>query len=287
MQRRIRSSIFIEALSDIVSSEGGYLIITQVKLTLHSGAFQKALKELWEIDALARSEVPDLAPQLRYRVLTSAKILKDVDAALARWVPEHEVDETVLGAFRARISVRVDAEPHQTLATHLVNAFGDPDPFGTVENWLGRLLLTPTAAGFDGACRSIVTELDALEATARERAHRFHIWEASDRPPSETSLETDPEKATLTGQTPNRRHLVEGRFAPRPLYPTIHDKAEAWLARIKERNELQLPVYWISGRSGNGKSVALLHLLADLHASDDRRVIVWLDQQADRLAEAI
>ena len=43
-----------------------------------------------------------MAPQLRYRVLTSAKILKDVDAALARWVPEHEVDETVLGA-----SVRV------------------------------------------------------------------------------------------------------------------------------------------------------------------------------------
>src|SRR4051794_1499133 len=48
--------VFVEALSDIVSEEGGYLVVTQVKLSLHSAAFQKALKELWEINALANKE---------------------------------------------------------------------------------------------------------------------------------------------------------------------------------------------------------------------------------------
>jgi hypothetical protein len=280
-------AVFIEGLSDLVSAEGGYVIVTQAKLTLESSPLRKALNELWEIDALASSETPDLAPHLHYSVLTSKKVLKDVEAALARWQPNNAVDAVSVETFRTRVSVRVDADPRQTLATHLVNAFGDPDPFGRAESWLGRLLSEPTLEGFEESCRSIMTDLAALEVAARERTHRFHIWDANDCPPSEPQFEADPDKATLVGQTPHRNHLTEGRFARRWFYGTLLEKAEGWLEHDKLRNDGRLPVFWISGRSGTGKSVALLHLLADLQREDEQRVIIWLDQQADRLAEAV
>ena len=282
-----RERVFIEALSDLVSSDGGYLVVTQIKLTLNSTPFKKALAELWEIDLLARSEVPDLVPHLRYRVLTSNQILKNVERALAHWTPEHDGDSEAITSFRNRLSVKVEAEPQTELAGHLVNAFGDPKPFETIEKWIGRLFANSTPAGFEESCRTIVVELNALEVAARERAHRFRIWGALDRAPSEPRLETDPGKATLTGQAPTRADLAEGRFAPRSIYDTIHAEAEKWLTEKKGSNDLRIPAYWISGRSGTGKSVALLHLLAALHAADDRRIIVWLDQQAYRLDQAI
>ena len=132
-----------------MSAEGGYVIVTQAKLTLDSGPLRKALNELWEIDVLASSETPDLAPYLHYTVLTAKKVIKNVEAALARWQPKKAMDAEAVEAFRARVSVRVDADPWQKFVTYLVNAFGDPDPFGSAEKWLGRLLSKPTPEGFD------------------------------------------------------------------------------------------------------------------------------------------
>lgn len=282
-----QSNVFVEALSDIVSTEGGYLVVTQAKLSLHSGAMQKALKELWEIDVLASEEALSIAPQLRYCVLTSRKILRDVESALARWRPGGEVAESALDAFRRRVSVRVEADPLHALAIHLVNAFGAGDPFATVEKWIGRLLANPTPEGLDASCRSIIVELDALATAARELAHRFYIWQATDRPPAEARLELDRRKATLTGQLPTRIHLMEGRFAPRAFYKTLHGDVETWFANRQATTDARLPVWWISGPSGAGKSVALLHLLANIHSEDDRRIVIWLGDQADRLAEAV
>jgi hypothetical protein len=249
---------------------------------------QHALKELWEIDTLARTETPDLAPNLRYSVLTSRRGIKNFESALARWRPEELTDTESVEAFRARVSVRVETEPRLTLASFLLNAFGDPDPFGNIEKWLGRLISVPTPAGFEESCASIVVDLATLEIAARERIHRFHVWDSQDRGPHEPRFESDPTKATLAGQVPSRNHLIEGRFAHRWFYGALLEKAEEWLADIGlGNNDSRLPAFWISGRSGTGKSVALLHLLADLHREDEERVIVWLDNQADRLAEAI
>lgn len=281
-----RADVFLEALSDIVTADGGYLIVTQAKLSLDSAALKKALTELWEVHTLASAQAENIAPLLRYRILTSAQILKDVASALARWRPDHAVDESDLEAFRFRVSVRVEPDPLQSLAVYLVNAFSDPSPFETVNNWLGRLFSDPTA-GFEHSCRFIATQLDALAAAARERTRRFYVWDTNDQAPSEPRLEIDLTKATLTGQLPNLSHLREGRFAPRECYVTMHCRVEAWLSDQKDRNDRRLPVWWIAGPSGTGKSVALLHLLASLHREDDRRIIVWLGDQADRLAEAI
>lgn len=281
------SDIFVETLSDFATKNRDFVVVTQCKLTLDSSAFRKALEELWEIDLLASTVTPKLQPQLRYFILTSEQILQKVAAALARWQPEGTFQPVALQAFRERVSVRVEADPRQALATHLVNAFGEPDPFTKVDRWLGQLLSNPTIGGLKATCSSITTELVAMDAAARERAIRFHIWEAAERAPREIQLEANPDKATLTGQIPQRKHLVEGRFARRWFYEALGHETEAFLAKAYENADSRFSVLWIAGRSGAGKSVALLHLIADLHQADDRRVIIWLDQQADRLNEAL
>jgi TIR domain len=281
------AGFFIEALSNIVGAEGGYLIVTQAKVTLHSGTLQKALKEFWEIDQLAISDVPELAPRLKYRVLASKSILKDVEASLSRWQPEFTVSKSSLDDFRRRVSVWIEADPRHALASHLENSFGVEDPFGIVDKWFGQLLNDPTRSGFDKTCQSIVMEIQGLKAVTRQREGGFHIWETEDRPPSELRLDPNFDRSIIVGQKPTLTHLREGRFAPLSLYTFLHDQAEEWLAQSKHRNDGRLSVFWISGRSGSGKSVALLHLLANLHDQDDQRIIIWLGQHADRLPEAV
>ena len=127
--------------------------------------------------------------------------------------------------------------------------------------------------------------ITSLRASYPAQGHG--IWDATDRPPAEETVETDPIKATLTGQIPTRAHLAEGRFAPRWFFEEMTQAAEAWLADESVRDDGRLPVFWISGRSGSGKSVALLHLLASLHDRDSRRTVIWLDQRGGRMADAI
>jgi hypothetical protein len=279
-------SVFIEALSDLVSGEDGYLVVTQAKLSLRSGALKSALVELWQIHCLAQAETPELEPNLRYAVLSSLVLLKDVQAAVDRWQPEDDADISNLSSFKARLRIAVEADPRLTLAVHLVNALGDSEPFRRIDEWLGRLLGNPTIAGFESSCKVITQELKGLEAAAREREHRFYIWRDVDRAPDTIRFESDRGKATLTGQTPDRTHLVEGRFARRWFYDELLRQGEDWLSQ-RQSADGRLSVFWIAGRSGTGKSVALLHFLADLQRHDEQRVIIWLHQQADRLAEAI
>jgi hypothetical protein len=282
-----RATVFLEALSDIVSADEDCLVVTQAKRTLSSGSIRSALAELWDIYRLAEAETPALARRLRYRVLATQATLKDLKAAIERWQPSEPAAPGDVTRFIQRLAIDLSPEPRQQLAVHLVNAFGVDDPFARVDRWLGRLLSDPSPDGLDQSCRDVFIELSGLQAGAREREHLFHIWSELDRPPSSPELEPDENRATLTGQTPDRKHLIEGRFARRWFYDGICDDAETWLGPRGRRNDGRLSSYWIAGRSGAGKSVALLHLLADLHERDRERVIIWLHQQADRMADAV
>jgi hypothetical protein len=62
--------------------------------------------------------------------------------------------------------------------------------------------------------------------------------------------------------------LRKGYLAVRePLYPELTDRISEWTTRCRHHPDktLRLPLFWIGGRSGCGKSAALLHVLAALH----------------------
>jgi hypothetical protein len=280
-------SVFLETLSDVAERHGDHVVIAQVKRTLSSSTVGKALEDLWKIDRLARAHTPELQPSLHYKVLGSRRDLADVDRRVGGWRPDGPFDEDALADFRAHLSWECIPDPLTGLAARLVNLFAVADPFGLIEQWLGALLAQPTRGGLAEAAGRIAVQLKGLEAGRREIEGRFRLWSTDDRPPSHVVHEEDRTKAVLTGQLPHRTDLVAGRFAARSIYGDMARQAERWLVEHNRTDRELLAAFWISGRSGTGKSVALLHLLSSLHAEDTRRVVIWLESDSRRIGEAV
>jgi hypothetical protein len=92
----------------------------------------------------------------------------------------------------------------------------------------------------------------------------------------------------LTGQQPDLRKLRGGYFADRRLYDELAREALEWISAEQQpgREALGIPVLWIAGRSGSGKSVALLHLLSRLN-EEGVGPILWLGQGVELLPDAV
>jgi tetratricopeptide (TPR) repeat protein len=93
----------------------------------------------------------------------------------------------------------------------------------------------------------------------------------------------------LTGERPQVHHLRQGYFASRPeLSQSILDQALEWVLDKTDNDDkqLRLSVFWIGGRSGSGKSVALMHVLALLHESG-LGPILWLGNKTNLLRQAV
>jgi hypothetical protein len=279
---RGEGTTFIEALSDIVAVDKG-IVIGQAKRTLSSSAFHSALDELWQIHRLAASRTPELCPHIRFEVQAAQRTLGDWEASLRRWSPAN-ADPTQLADFKSHVSIDVAPAPQIEAARLLVQGFKDSDPFPRIQRMLGRLL-SAAPGTLDQVVEEFRIELEGLRQVALQLECRFDLWGADDRPPSDVRLEPDERLAVRLGERLTITDLREGRLCNRTIYQAVERDCEAWLAG----NEMpyKLPVYWIAGRSGCGKSAALLHLAARLHAQNPDRLIFWLGDRVERIAETV
>jgi uncharacterized protein YjbI with pentapeptide repeats len=280
------AGVFLETLSDLTTADERCIIATQVKSTMSSTAVSSALRELWAINSMALKETPDLAKQLSYRILARQPALKNVSAAIDRWCPDDQYNAAQLLTFKAQVEASIEPDPELLLARRLVSDFAVTDPFRKIRKWLGDLLHDPTREGLSRSCDVIAIELEGFRTALRARDERFHIWTGQDNPP-DTVEQVASKDAVLTGQVPKTSDLFSGRFAPRKVYEKIHNEVELWLADRDINDRDLLEVFWISGRSGSGKSVALLHVLSELYKADDTRIIIWLGSRGRRLADAV
>src|SRR5205807_2437093 len=109
-----------------------------------------------------------------------------------------------------------------------------------------------------------------------------YFWTDQDRAPD--SLSSGP---VLIGQRPTVRHLRDGYFVNRDhIYGRLVTQIEAWFASPVERSIPKIRMFWIGGRSGTGKTVALLHILARLYERANGTVI-WLEDKLHLLPEII
>lgn len=275
-------SAFVEVLSDILEADEGVLI-TQAKRTLSSAALHSALSELWQIYRLAKAKTPELCKHLRFQVASEKKILGDWEASMARWSPD-EVDADDLRGFKRLVSVSVTPQPRFEAARLLIRDYKDPEPFARIDRMLGRLL-GGTAETLDTIVEEFRIELQAQREAARDRERSFELWGSDDRAPERTVFEGDERYSVRLGERLSIEDLRDGRLAPRRIYDAIETHCERWL--VADREPYKLPAYWLSGRSGCGKSAALLHLAARLHAQNPDRIILYLGEQAHRIAEAV
>ncbi|WP_242095182.1 hypothetical protein [Sphingomonas sp. CROZ-RG-20F-R02-07] len=275
-------SAFVEVLSDIVESSDGFLI-TQAKRTLSSSAFRSALDELWGVHLLAKERTPELLPLLRYRVQAATRTLGDWSGSLERWSPEG-ADGDELAVFRERVDIAVTPSPRIEAAKILIEDFRDADPFDRLDRAMSRFL-----AGSGGVLDQVVDEfrgeLRALRLAAATVARRFGLWSSEDRAPDVVVREDDDRRAVRIGERLSVSDFREGRLARRSVYDRIERACEERLAG--ERPLYKLPVFWISGRSGCGKSAALLHVAARLHAQNPDRLVLWLGHRPELIGPAV
>lgn len=105
-------------------------------------------------------------------------------------------------------------------------------------------------------------------------------WTRSDQAPNTLEL-----GSVAANVRPLKRLLVSGQYAWRPrVYSDLNQSLDSWLTSYAEiSNEEQIPLFWIGGPSGSGKSVALLFALS--HLAEERQNVVVSVRNARKLPE--
>jgi hypothetical protein len=274
----------VELLSDVVVEQpDGRIQIAQAKRTGGYSSIRDALNELWSIHQLAEKVTPSLVQFLSYRVLAAFSELKNVAGSIKRFSPVGAPPES-LESFRSKVEVDVTGDPLDKLLMKLATTLGMPDPLPTIKQWLGQLLETTETGGLEDFSRQLYSELATAQNAKLRPPRGIHVWSDMDCPPTKT-----PRGEVLTGQAPLPRHLREGFFAYRTdAYTGLFDAFNLWLHETESNPDpgYKVPVFWIAGRSGCGKSVALLHLLTQVR-DNGWFPVLWLGGHLDCFPDAI
>ncbi len=275
---------FLESISDIADvSSNGILYITQVKLNLPT-SYTAIFDEFLEIFDLSKRVIPGSEIHLRFILCSSTGIVPDIQKKFNSWVKTRQIPALRAAELGSLISSKLVPEPHDRILGILANELHDPKPVDHLFLWLGRLLSASEKDDFDKEIEGIWKDLVEISNSKEVRSNAIYMWQTTDRPPSEINI-----GGFLTGEQPRPFHLRQGYFAPRPaIYEDLATKFSQWWQSHQRVGDcsLRLPVFWIGGRSGSGKSVALLHLLAQIH-SEGNTHIFWIGQSVSLLPDAI
>ena len=268
--------VFLEALSDLAETEDGSLVCIQVKRTLTRETLKDAAAEVVAIDSFLAKHYPDSRAEVKFELVASKG-----DAVL-QWsdIPDaHPTSPTIQALIQQGrlLSPRIEPDPWWRA---IVAAYKQlKDPYGFLRFALERALSrAPTAAD----AQRIRDDICERFAQARQ---------TPDLPgqlltPADFQLAAHPSASLEIGREVTLARLRDRQYMPRPhrldaLYPKLIERKD--LSRRDLRSEAR--VFWLSGRSGVGKSVLLLQAVERL-VSDGWRVL-WLKGQAGLLEPAL
>jgi hypothetical protein len=282
-----------ELLSDILIPKDGKFTLIQVKRTLDRPQLAAALREAYEIAKLCDAK---LLRNLRFkiacvRITTPARPndfnLSDIagdpgDSALWR---------SLLGCFDEN-AIIVEPDPLYHLYDFLWHV-GIRDAVGFVEKCLGLLLKAFHNPSQDDINRLAWNLNDAFHAAinsghgSTKRTGR--ILKRKDIEPTQT----DADREILFNRRPQLRDLQLARVRKRPeIFSDLVNAFSPWWHSASSADELTaIPVFWIEGRSGEGKSVLLLQLAQQIllgdnapamsHLSSPNELPEWIHNQRD------
>ncbi len=272
----------VEALSDLVCGEDtSKVIVCQAKRSATSTSVLSALEELFEIFLVAHEISPSLAMNIKYKIIALFGNEPKINEYITNFKPTG-VNGTILNKFKAQTSCEITGDPLDELLKSLAFKFNCATPLSTVERWVGQLI-NLSEGGLDDFSRRLWDELRAA-ISGNPPPQWCQVWNSSDHPPAQVLP-----GEVLTGQAARPFHLKNGFFAFRSdTYNDLFKAFDKWVKDLYESRSSgdKVQVFWISGRSGSGKSVALLHLLSKL-STEGWSPIIWLGGQVSRLPEAV
>jgi hypothetical protein len=274
-----------EQLSDIFQPTGpNAFTLVQVKRSLDRDKLRSALEEAYEITRLCS---PTLLDQIRFQIvcrkneknvsLTDIETRKPTKKNL-----EPAIWKKMLNRFDHETPIIVDHDPLDRLH-YVLWKLGVRNSQHFVEECHGKLL----GAFFDPG----QSEIDKL---ARDIAGVFYTykekWSTVDQPPGlllrARHFAADPnaahDKEIFIQRQPRLLDIRLGRFRDRSITKRLKEQFDAWWLEAASRDTIEkVPVFWIGGRSGDGKSVLLLQLLARIMGPAAAPPVVLLDTATD------
>ncbi|MDP5241415.1 hypothetical protein Q9Q94_17920, partial [Uliginosibacterium sp. 31-16] len=269
--------VFLEALSDLAKqTKDAQLVCIQVKRTLTRETLKDAAAEVVAIDRFLAEKYPGSRSEVKFELVASKG-----DAVL-QWsdIPDtHATAPTIQALIQQGrlLSPRIEPDPWWRA---IVAAWKQlKDPYGFLRFALERAL------------RRAPTEADA-QRIRDDICERFtQARHTPDLPgqlltPADFLLTAHPSALLEIGREITLARLRDQQYMPRPhrlgaLYPKLIERKD--LSQRDLRSEAR--VFWLSGRSGVGKSVLMLQAVERL-VSDGWRVL-WLKGQAELLEPAL
>jgi hypothetical protein len=254
----------IEELSDIVCpAEGRLIAVIQVKRTLTRDTLKLALREFALILQLVkdRNEL-GLLDSLRFQVACRRREPNVVwpwplDASSYE---ESFTEFNTVSAFLADPFIVEQADPIGDLWA-LLWGNGVRDPQHIINAAAGRLLDSFGRPDFLPALHRDLVSLFESAPRRTEKSRVGTLLHVEDVRPAPEAVDS---RRYVVGGGFGFKEVREGCFKPRPrIFNSLRAEFEQWLADSEDRlSEREIPIFWIDGRSGEGKSVLLRQLVA-------------------------
>ncbi|MFJ4375588.1 S1 RNA-binding domain-containing protein [Pseudomonas japonica] len=269
--------VFLEALSDVARQAANQtLVCIQVKRTLTRKAVADAAAEVETIQRFLTTHHPQMSAQVTFRLVASQG-----DASL-QWtdVPAaHPARPTIDALLRQGrlLPPAIEADPWWRAVvavwTHL------KDPYGFLRFALERALSRDPLPADAQRIRD-----DICERFAAER--RVHELPGQLLTPADFQRNAVPSRSLEIGREITLARLRDQQYMPRShrlnaLYATLLERQDLSLRDLRS----EARVFWLSGRSGVGKSVLLLQTVERLVGEGWK--VLWLKGQAELLEPAL
>jgi len=275
--------MIFDSLGDLTSFEGRAPYLIQVKATLRKERAPEVAREALAVDAFLAERYPVLREAFRFGVWCrhregtveprelAARDLGLSGAEADRWEE-----------LRCRVlPVEIRPDPYLGIVLRLFPLA--EDPFGLAEALRGSLL---RLLGEDTASDQIALELLRLVSDAR-RPHEASTPGRLLQPEDFLAAGTASTQILL-GDRPRLEDLADGCFMPRGghVQRVLEVLAPLLSGLGEDASKRALPVVWLDGTSGSGKSVLLLQVLERLVREWDVSVHL-LPPSSQRLPEAL
>ncbi|MCU1796939.1 S1 RNA-binding domain-containing protein [Pectobacterium polaris] len=269
--------IFLEALSDVARhGEKDQLVCIQVKRTLTSETLKDAAAEVLAIDRFLSKHYPNSRTQVKFEIIA----LQGNAAIQWNGIPTtHPARATIDELLRQDrlLPPRIEPDPWWRAIVAVWRHVNDPYAFlrFALDRALNRAPIATDAQRIrDDICERFTQSRRTSELPGQ-------LLTSADFQPSE-----HPSPTLEVGREITLARLRDQQYMPRA------NRLDALYTKLLEQKDLSLHdlksearVFWLSGRSGVGKSVLLLQTLKRL-VTDGWRVL-WLKGQAELLEPAL
>ncbi len=263
----------VEILSDILCPKDGCFTLIQAKRTLNRYSLIKALREAYILTELCQKNLPNFVEKMRFQIACRKREngVEIANISITDIIPIGG-DELCWRIMLERFDKTqpIIEEPDTLGQLHVyLWSIGIRNTSDLIENCLGRILEV-FGKSDPNVVRDLGRDLGRLfyEALSKKQ----NDWNKIGKLLTSEDVSPDPRASqyheVLTGEVPRFEHLCKGFFKERQnIFNNLWKIYEDWLQELEFHDEggkvkNQLPIFWIGGRSGTGKSILLIQLIA-------------------------